>query len=83
MTERISRRGFVERRPDPDDRRRVIVSTRPEARQHVAPLFDSLATAMDELCRQYSVEDLETIVDFVERLEPIMREETAKARAAT
>lgn len=81
IVDRLEQRGFVERRPDPDDRRRVIVSATQDAPSRIRPLFASLAVAMEELCSRYSPEDLEAIVDFVERLEPIMREETAKARA--
>lgn len=81
IVDKLEQRGFVERRPDPHDRRRVIVSARPDAPAGVGPLFASLAEAMEQLCSRYSAEDLETIVDFVEQLEPIMRDETAKMRA--
>lgn len=80
ILDRLERRGFVARQPDPSDRRRVIVSTTPVAFQTVGPLFMSLAAAMDELCRNYSPEELAIIVDFVERLEPVMQAETAKVR---
>jgi hypothetical protein len=36
---------------------------------------------MDELCRGYSADELATIAGFVEQLEPVMREETARVRA--
>lgn len=83
ILDRLEERGFVERRPDPNDRRRVNVAVLPEAGQVVGPLFASLGQAMMELCGQYSEDDLATIVDFVERLEPIMQAETAKVRAGT
>jgi DNA-binding MarR family transcriptional regulator len=81
VVDKLERRGFVARRPDPDDRRRVIVSALPEARETISPLFEPLSQAMDALCRRYSAAELATIVDFVEQLEPIMREETARVRA--
>lgn len=80
ILDRLERRGFVERRPDPSDRRRVIVSALPEAFKTLGPHFASLGEAMFELCRSYSPEELAIIVDFVERLEPIMQAETAKVR---
>ena len=81
IVDKLEARGFVERQPDPDDRRRVIVTVLPAAGIAVRPLFASLGEATMALCSQYSADDLATIVDFVERLEPIMQDETAKVRA--
>jgi DNA-binding MarR family transcriptional regulator len=81
VIDRLEEAGLAERRPDPTDRRRVIVVAAPDAMRRVGPLFDSLAQAIAEYCSQFTAEQLAAIVDFVNGLEPIMREETAKVRA--
>jgi DNA-binding MarR family transcriptional regulator len=81
VIDRLEQAGFAERKPDPTDRRRVIVGVVPGAMKRVGPLFAPLGEAMIEFCSRYSAEELATIVDFVTGLEPIMREETARVRA--
>jgi DNA-binding MarR family transcriptional regulator len=52
MTNRVDRltaRGFVERSPDPDDRRGVLVRLTPEGREAVDGAFESLLAAEREL----------------------------------
>ena len=55
MTNRVDRltaRGFVERYPDPDDRRGVLVQLTPEGKRAVDAAFEALLAAEHELHRR-------------------------------
>jgi len=84
IIDRLEKAGFARRESDPSDRRRVIIQPRMEKITHdLAPLFDSLARAMDELCARYSDQELVLIRDFMTRTIAILQEETAKLRRQT
>ncbi len=60
MTNRVDRlaaREFVERYPDPDDRRGVLVRLMPEGKQVVDAAFEALLTAERELLAGLSATD--------------------------
>lgn len=60
MTNRVDRltaRGFVERNPDPDDRRGVLVRLTPEGKHAVDGAFESLLTAEHDLIADLSPSD--------------------------
>lgn len=60
MTNRVDRltaRGFVERNPDPDDRRGVLVRLTPEGKHAVDGAFESLLTAEYDLIADLSPSD--------------------------
>ncbi len=60
MTNRVDRltaRGFVERYPDPDDRRGVLVRLTPEGRVAVDGAFEALLAAEHELISALSARD--------------------------
>lgn len=69
LVDRLERAGLVRRVPDPADRRRVLVEPLPHPRheQTVRELYQPLAQAFTQLTESYSTEQLETILDFVNR----------------
>lgn len=67
VIDRLERAGFVRRRRDPDDRRRVFVEVVPESTDRVMPLYVRLAEAMERLNERYDEEHLAVVVDFLTR----------------
>lgn len=65
MVERLLIAGLVERTPDPDDRRRVVVAARTEALERVAELYDPLNARLRELLGGLDAAVLEGMLDFV------------------
>jgi DNA-binding MarR family transcriptional regulator len=83
VIDRLEKAGFVERRPDPDDRRRVIVAARPDAADAYGNIFDSLGASTLALAESYTDEALEAITDWVTRTIELIKVETAKIRDRT
>ncbi|WP_040793435.1 MarR family transcriptional regulator [Nocardia paucivorans] len=65
MIDRLERSGYVARRRDPDDRRRVLVEITAEAAQQISPMFAGLGRAMEEQFVGHDAETLAIILDFV------------------
>jgi len=81
VIDRLENAGFVRRARDPSDRRRVLVEPlRERIEERIAPLFDSMARAMAELCTQYSTQELALIRDFTARAHQGAYEEIRKLR---
>src|SRR5579859_4631546 len=59
VIDRLQRRGFVSRAPDPDDRRKVIVIVNQEALASSGNVYLSIGQAFSELFETYSSEELE------------------------
>jgi DNA-binding MarR family transcriptional regulator len=84
IVDRLEDAGFVRRKRDPKDRRRVIIELNlDKVRRQVFPLFEQLAKRMSALAASYSNRDLATIADFMERGVEISREYRAKLQAST
>src|SRR3990170_1569640 len=71
MTNRVDRlatRGFVERLPDPADRRGVIVRLTPEGRQTVDAAFEELLAAEAALLAELPDEERDQLADLLRTL---------------
>ena len=71
MTNRVDRlaaRGFVERYPDPDDRRGVIVRLTAEGKEAVDGAFEALLTAETELLASLPVRDRKKLAGLLRTL---------------
>lgn len=60
--------GFVERTPDPDDRRRNRVTLTKTGDRHLRRLDRALDNVQDELLEPLSIEDRETLTLLLDRL---------------
>lgn len=69
MVERLLVAGLVERTPDPDDRRRVVVTARSEALERVSELYEPLNARLRELLGDLELAALVGMLDFVRAAE--------------
>lgn len=83
VIDRLERVGFVERRPDTADRRRIIVEAVPDAfADRVEVLFADYRAALGELLKTYSLEEQRLLLDFTVRGNEIFLEETHRLQDA-
>jgi DNA-binding MarR family transcriptional regulator len=75
MIDRLEKRGLVERRPHPKDRRATVIVLTKEAARKLPPLFESLATAMQSLVSSYSVRELDVLSNFFGRVTNLWQRE--------
>ena len=83
MLDRLEKAGWIERRPNPDDRRGFLIAPAKSSAERAASWFESARKAQDELMSSYSEEELEIIADVFERfvkLWDLEREKVQKAR---
>lgn len=76
LVDRLERKGFARRVPNPADKRSVLVETVPDRLTDLAPLFDDYVASMTELVTRYNNIELAAIVDF-------LTEAAARQRNAT
>lgn len=74
MIDRLERAGLARRDPDPNDRRRVLVT----ATGNQPNVFADLAAAMNKLTERYDQTELEVIADYLTRTIEILREQTRR-----
>jgi DNA-binding MarR family transcriptional regulator len=63
--DRLERKGYARRFPDPDDRRRVLVEVTPLARRSGMKIYGPLAEAGAKLLRRYTAAELEAVARFL------------------
>ena len=78
MLDRLEKAGLIERRPNPDDRRGILVVPAKSGTVKVASWFESARKAQDELISSYSEGELEIISDAFERFTKIWEQEGSK-----
>jgi len=64
---RLETGGWITRTSVPADRRAVLVGTTPDRQRELYGLFDAMNTRLEEICEGYSDQELDTIVDFLQR----------------
>lgn len=83
VIDRLEKAGFVRRERDPDDRRRVIIRPRPEARATIAPHMESIARATLALYARYSEQELALVFQYLAEVTRMLHAETVKLREET
>lgn len=74
LLDRLEKRGFIQRRRDLKDRRRVFVEPTRQSIDKVWPIFEGLVAGAKQLMGQFRLEELETVLRFLERQHAVVRE---------
>lgn len=80
MLDRLEKAKFIERKPNPNDRRGVLVEINKQYTETVWPFIAGLQKAHRELIASYSDKELETITDFLTRFTNNVKERTKKIK---
>jgi MarR family transcriptional regulator, organic hydroperoxide resistance regulator len=78
MVDRLEAAGYVRRQPDPGDRRRVIIHPVPERLATIAPHYQGMATAWNDLLAAYTDEQLHLFLDLFDRLHQLSQHQLAR-----
>ena len=80
MLDRLEKAGLIERRPNPEDRRSILITPAKSGAVKAASWFESARKAQDELISSYSESELEIISDVFERFTKLWDQEREKIR---
>jgi DNA-binding MarR family transcriptional regulator len=83
VLDRLEEAGLVRRVRDPGDRRRVLVEVTPELAAVSAPIYGPLVEEGVGWIAKYSDDQLETILDFMERNREILARHTIRVMQMT
>ncbi|HKX72630.1 MAG TPA: MarR family transcriptional regulator [Candidatus Saccharimonadales bacterium] len=78
IIDRLVRKEFVSRRPDPKDRRKIIVVLNRQKLQLQNTAYHSMGAAFTELLEKYSTEELEFLVRYYQATIELTKQEIAK-----
>ncbi len=78
MLDRLEKAGFIERRPNPDDRRGTLIVPVKAGAEKAASWFELARTAQAELISGYPESDLEIIAEVFERFTELWQQERRK-----
>ncbi len=78
MLDRLEKGGFIERKPNPEDRRGTLIMLLKSGADKVAPWFAPVGKAQEALISNYSEEELELISGFFEGYAKIWEQEREK-----
>ncbi|MEU4344413.1 MarR family transcriptional regulator [Nocardia sp. NPDC023852] len=68
ILDRLERAGWIMRERATGDRRAVVVCSRPERLGEVYDLLSGMNTAVDNLCADYTPDQLGLLADFLDRV---------------
>jgi DNA-binding MarR family transcriptional regulator len=80
LIDRLERAGFVERRRDPEDRRKVFIRQNPGNGERIEPHFSRATEQVRELWATYSDEELKLLSNFFARSHQILHAERMRLR---
>ena len=67
MLDRLEKAAFIERKPNPNDRRGVLIEVSKESIKRVSSMFAAARQAQIDLMDSYSDEELEIVAGFMTR----------------
>jgi DNA-binding MarR family transcriptional regulator len=76
MLDRLEKAGFIRRKPNPKDRRGVLIEMNERYTETVGPFVAGIQKAQTALIASYSDRELETIADFLTRFTKNVNEHT-------
>jgi DNA-binding MarR family transcriptional regulator len=83
LIDRLERAGYVERRSDRGDRRRVLVTPTKRAMDTVWPLFEGIVAGSTAVLSAYSLSDLRVILRFLEENKRAIRMKLGELERST
>lgn len=81
MLDRLERGRWLARRPDPNDRRRVLIEAATHREREIALHYAPMTRAIGEICAGYNLRELELIADFLDQTANAGVEAAAEVRA--
>lgn len=76
MLDRLEKAGFISRKPNPNDRRGVLIEISKKWAQTAAPLVGELVQNHHKLINTYNDDQLKTIADFLTRFAQNVKDQT-------
>jgi DNA-binding MarR family transcriptional regulator len=76
MLDRLEKAKFIRRKPNPEDRRGVLIEISESSTDIIWPLVAGIQRAQSELVASYSDEELEVIANFLTRFTENVKEHT-------
>lgn len=76
MLDRLEKANFIKRKPNPADRRGILIEIDKKWQDTAGPLVAGVQKAHNELIASYTVKELETISDFLKRFTKNVKEHT-------
>ena len=78
MLDRLEKGGFIERRPNPDDRRGTLIVLAKSGADRVAHWYAPVGKAQEQLISNYSEDELQLLSGFFESYAKIWEQEREK-----
>ncbi len=67
VLDRLEKAGFIQREPNPDDRRSLIIRPIPAAMERMHAIYADINQGLGKLLAGYDEREMEIIVDFFEK----------------
>ncbi|MET8248126.1 MarR family transcriptional regulator [Streptomyces sp. NPDC005202] len=83
LVDRLEKVGFVERRPDPNDRRRALVALAPDAAARMAEVWETPGKAFGAVLDRYTDEQLEIIAEYLREAAEVGRDQARRITTET
>ena len=80
LLDRLEGADLVVRERDPHDRRRLVVSASPQARERIAPFYASMARSWEGVLAGFDDAELAVVLRFLRSSGDMLREEMDKLR---
>jgi DNA-binding MarR family transcriptional regulator len=71
VLDRLEVKGLVERRPDPDDRRKTWVHALPFEHEQIAAAYGEILRQMGEVHARFSVAELQTVLRYLDEIKQV------------
>jgi DNA-binding MarR family transcriptional regulator len=81
MLDRLEKLGYLNRSPDPTDRRKLVVRPTATAGRLAGELYGPLAEEGARAVARYTVAELELLIDFLRRSRQLQEEHLARVRS--
>ena len=78
MLDRLERRAFIKRRPNPDDRRGVIVEIDEEYSKNAQSAVSGIERANQEVVASFSEDELAIVASFLTRMAKSLSKESKR-----